>query len=438
MNIVVITGLLFGSMILALGLGLPVAFALGGIGTIFILFLWGPEGLSLVALRASGMMRSITLVAVPLFILMASVLAKSGVVEDLYDAMHRWAGPVRGGLLIGSIIICAIIAAMSGIAATGTVTMGLIALPALLKRGYDKKLTLGAIMAGGALGPLIPPSVIMIVYGSVSGLSVGKLFLGGIIPGVMLAVLFIIYIGIRCYFNPSLGPPLPVEERADWQQKLVSLRAVILPLLVIASVLGSIFGGLATATEASAAGAVAAIVCAAIHRRFSWSLIKDAGIETLKTTCMIMWILFGAQLFAAVYQGLGASKFVDVLLTLVPLSGLGVLVFIQLVFFILGCLVDALSILMITYPIFFPLIARFGYDPMWFAILFCINTQMGYLTPPFGANLFFMKGVAPKDTTIEELYRSIIPFVALQAIVLFLTIVFPQLATWVPYHGGNY
>jgi len=302
----------------------------------------------------------------------------------------------------------------------------------MLKRGYDKSIPLGCIMAGGALGQLIPPSVMMIIYGSVSGLSVGKLFVGGVFPGLLLATLFIGYILIRSYLNPSLCPALPPEERADWREKFVSLRAVFLPIALVVSVLGSIFMGIATPTEAAAVGALGAIVCAAIHRRFNWDLLKGAAFTTMKTSAMIMWILLCAGMFASLYSGLGASKLARELLEAYPLGPWGVLICLQVLWFILGCLMDGLSILMITSPIFLPLVSLFGYDPIWFAILFIINTQMGYLTPPFGVNLFYMKGVAPKDITIEDIYRSVIPFVILQMIGLVMCILFPLICTWAP------
>jgi tripartite ATP-independent transporter DctM subunit len=423
---------MFGGMLILLALGLPVAFALGGVATLGALFLWGPGGTFMVAARVIALMRTIVLIAVPLFVFMASVLERSGVGEDLYEAMYRWSGRLKGGLASGTVVICAIIAAMTAIAGTATVLMGIIALPAMLKRGYDKSIPLGCIMAGGALGPLIPPSLVLIVYGSVAGLSVGKLFAGGLFPGLLLAALFIIYISTRCYLNPSLAPALPPEERANWREKFVSLRGVVLPTALIVAVLGSIYGGFATPTEAAAVGAFGVLVCAAIHRKFNWELLKHSAFTTMRITGFIMWILVGAQMFASVYMGLGAPKLVQALFEALPLGKWGVLILIQVVWFILGCLMDALSIFMITYPLFLPLVPLFGYDPLWFGILFAVNTQMGYLTPPFGANLFYMKAIAPKEITMEDIYRSIIPFVILQALGLVACILFPPIATWLP------
>jgi len=432
MSILSITILLFGSMLFFLALGLPVVFVLGGLATVFILLLWGPQGLALVATKASGIMSNSVLLAVPLFILMAGILERSGVAEDMYNVMYRWTGALRGGLAAGTVGICTVIAAMSGVAATGTVTMGLIALPSMLKRKYDKRMAMGCIMAGGALGPLIPPSVHFIVYGSISGLSVGRLFLGGVFPGLLLSILFITYILVRCWLNPSLAPAIPLGEGGNWRQKFTALRGVILPLFLVMAVLGSIFLGLATPTEASAVGAFGSIVCAVVHRRLDWHLLRYAAVMTMKMSGMIMWILFAASLFAAVYQGLGAQKFAEDLLGMVPFGKWGMLIGFQVIFFILGCLMNTLSVLMITYPVFLPLIPILGFDPLWFAVLFMVNAEMGYLTPPFGTNLFYMKGIAPSGTPIEEIYRAIIPFVALQAIALVLIILFPPICTWLP------
>lgn len=423
-------------MFILLALGLPVAFVLGGTATIFAILLWGPGGTFLITARAFSMMRTIILIAAPLFIFMASVMERSGLAEDLYRAMYHWVGRLKGGLAAGTVAICSIIAAMTGIGGTGTVLMGIIALPAMLKRGYDKKIPLGCIMAGGALGPLIPPSLVMIVYGVLAKASIGKLFAGGLFPGLLISSFFIIYILIRCQLNPNLGPSLPPEERATWRQKFVSLKAVVLPLAVIVLVLGSIYGGLATPTEAAAIGAFGVLVCAAIHGKLNREMLKDSAFDTMRITGFIMWILLGANMFAGVYTGLGASKLVQVLLEVLGVGKWGALIFIQATWFILGCFIDSLSILMITAPLFLPLLSLYGYDPIWFGVLYPVNTEMGYLTPPFGVNLFYMKGVAPKEITMGDIYRSVPPFLMLQATGLVVCILFPSIVTWLPSHMG--
>ncbi|NVM23026.1 MAG: TRAP transporter large permease subunit [Desulfobacterales bacterium] len=432
MSIGLITILLFASMIFFIALGLPIAFSIGGVSVIFGLALWGPISTQIVAVKAITQMRTIILIAVPLFIFMATMLERSGIADDLYEMMHRWMGTLRGGLAMGTVFICTIFAAMSGISGAGTVTMGIIALPNMLKRGYDKSLAIGCIMAGGALGVLIPPSVIMIIYGLFSRQSVGKLFAGGLLPGLLLSTLFVVYIGIRCYFNPRLGPILPPEERASWQLKLICLRAVILPLLLVVGVLGSIFLGMATPTEAASVGSFGAIICAAIHRRLGWSMLMAAAKRTLRTTAMIMWIILASAIFCGVYQGLGAAELMEEMLMKAAVSKWLILGMIQLSFLILGCFVDPVGILMMTTPVYLPVITFLGFDPLWYGIVFVVNMEMAFLTPPFGSNLFYMKGVAPKDVTMLDIYRSITPFVLLQMLGLALVIAFPQIALFLP------
>jgi len=432
MDIGLISILLFGSMFLFLASGLPVAFVLGGLATVFTTIFWGPESLYIVVARTYSMMSTTTLVACPLFVLMAVVLEKSGVAEDLFEMMYRWSGGIKGGLAVGTVLSCTLIAAMSGIASTGVVVMGLMALPAMLKRGYDKRIATGCILAGGVLGPLIPPSIALVLYGTMAQVSIGELFAGGMGAGLLCSALIIGYILIRCYLNPKLGPPIPEEERADFGAKMRSLKGVILPLLLITAVLGSIYTGIATPTEAAAVGAFGAFVCSAIHKRLDWELIKSAGYATIQVQGFIMWILFAAQAFAAVYMGLGASRMVINLVEKYEVGWWAMLIGIQVVWFLLGLVIDAWSILMITLPILLPLLPMYGFDPLWLGVLYAVNTQTGYLTPPFGAMLFMMKGIAPKEVSMTDIYRSITPFVLTQLVCLTLCIIFPKLVTWLP------
>ncbi len=432
MNIVEVTVVLFGLMLVGLALGLPIAFVLGGIGAISTFFLWGPQALFAIIARTFGQMQSFMLVAIPLFIFMGVVLEGSGLGDRLYTAMRRWLGPLNGGLAIGTVIICALIAAMTGISGAATVMMGVISLPAMLKRGYDPQLAVGCIAAGGALGVLIPPSVIMIIYGMMVEVSVGGLYAGGILPGLLLAFLFIVYIGIRAAIQPHLAPALPPEERATWKGKLVSLRGVILPILLVIAVLGVIFVGIASPTEAAAIGAAGSLACAAIYGNLTWPLIKKACIETMKLNCMVLWIIIGASAFTGVYTAIGAPALAQKVIAGLEINRWLVLVIIQITYLILGCFLDPTSILMITVPIYVPVIKALGFDPLWFGILFVMNMEMGFLTPPFGFNLFYMKAVVPPSITMEDIYRSIIPFVALQALGLALVMIFPQIAMWLP------
>ncbi len=432
MSIEVITLLLFGALILFLVLGLPLAFVLGGVGVVGCYFLWGSKGLFVVAAQTYGAMGKFTLLAIPLFIFMAMILERAGVADDLYTMMHRWMGPLRGGLAIGTVLICTIFAAMAGISGAATVSMGLIALPAMLKRGYDKTIAMGCISGGGALGILIPPSVPMILYATLTGESIGGLFAGGIFPGLLLAFLFILYIGIRCFFQPSLGPSLPKEERATWQEKFISLKAVALPVMIIVMVLGSIYAGVCTATEAAALGCLGAIISAGVYRKLTWTLVKEACYRTASLTAMIIWILIGAYCFTSVYTGTGAHELMEKILLSIPGGRYAILITMQLVFFILGCILDPVGIIMICTPVFVPVIKSLGFDPLWFGVLFIMNMEMGYLTPPFGFNLFYMKAIVPPGITMGDIYRSIAPFVILQGIGLVIVIIFPQIALWLP------
>lgn len=432
MSVGVVSAIIFVSMLLGLSLGLPVAFVLGGVAIVFSFFLWGPNSILNVPLATVGLMKTIVLVPIPLFVFMAIVLERSGIVDALYEMMYRWAGPIRGGLAMGSVLIATVFAAMSGIVGAGTITMALIALPSMLKRGYNKSLAIGSVAAGGALGQLIPPSVDMILYGFIAKVSVGRLFAGGVIPGLILSTLFLIYIAVRSAIQPHMGPALPPEERATWAEKFASIRAVFLPMLLVVGVLGSIFAGLATPTEASAVGATGALICAAIYRRLNWGIMKETAFRTLRITSMCLWIVLGATIFTSVYQALGATEMLKDVLSGMPGGRWGVMITIQLTFFIMGMFIDDVAIMMIAAPIFLPVVTALGFDPVWFGVLFIVNMQMGFLTPPYGFTLFYIKGVAPKGVTMGDIYRSIWPFVGLQGIGLVLIMVFPNLVLWLP------
>jgi len=433
MSIELLTILFFVSLILFLALGLPLSFVLGGVSMVFIYGTWGPQAFYMVAAQTWGAMNKFTLVAVPLFIFMAMILERSGVANDLYDMMYIWFGPVRGGLAIGTVVICAIFAAMCGISGAAVVSMGTIALPSMLKRNYDKLLALGCINSGGGWGILIPPSVIMILYALISGESVGKLFAGGVFPGLMLLVMVSSYIGIRCYFQPHLGPALPAEERGDWGRKLKAFKAVLLPMIIVLMVLGSIIGGVTTPTEAAAMGVLGALISALVYRQLSWRLIEEAALRTLRLTGMIMWILFGAYCFSSAYHGMGAPHLIEDLMTYIPGGPWGTIVFIQIVIFILAMVLDPAGIMMITVPIFLPFVKAHGFDPLWFGILFTINMEIGYMTPPFGFNLFYLKGIVPPSISMGDIYRSVIPFTIVESTGLALVMIFPQIAIWLPY-----
>ena len=432
MDITTITILLFGCMFILLATGIPVAFALGGVGLVFTYFLWGPKALMTIAYAAFDNWSATMLMAAPLFLLMGAMLQESGIADDVYEMFYRWMGGLRGGLAIGTVIICTIFAAIMGISGASTITMGLIALPSMFKRGYNKEMVIGCIAAGGVLGILIPPSVIMIIYAMVARESVGEMFAGGVVPGLLLATFYILYIGIRCYFQPGLGPALPPEERASFKEKLVSLKAVILPICLIIVVLGSIYAGICTPTEASAIGAVGALLCAALYRKLTLTVLKKAMLQTFTLTGMVMWILLGAALFNNLYRAVGAQNLIMGLVDSLGMSPWGVLITMQISLFVLGMLMDDFAIVMLCVPIYVPVIKALGFDTLWFAMLFMVNMQMAYLTPPYGFNLFYMKSIVPPGISMGDIYRSVIPFVALQMIGLILVMLFPQLAVWLP------
>lgn len=432
MSVEILTVLFFGSLLIFLMLGTPLAFVLGGVSVVFLYFEMGPIGFYLLASKMWETMQSPTLMAIPLFVYMAILLEKSGVANDLYDMMHMWWGGLRGGLAIGTVLICVIFAAMSGISGAAVVTMGTIALPKMLERGYDKKLALGAINAGGGWGILIPPSILMVLYSLLTEVSVGRLFAAGIGPGLTLFILVSIYIGVRCWLQPHLGPALPLEERANWGEKFRSLKAVILPILIVVIVLGAIFGGFATPTEAAAIGVFGALVATGINGQLSRTVIHKAAIDTLKLTALVMWILFAAHAFSTAYTALGAQSLISNIMSLIPGGRWGALLFMLLVLFFLGMVLDPVGIMLITLPVFLPVVTAAGFDPIWFGILFIIMMEVGYMTPPFGFNLFYLKGVAPPDVTMGDIYASVFPYVLVTLIGVALIILFPGIALYLP------
>lgn len=432
MNPGILTLILFGGMFLVMLSGTHIAFGLGGFAVLYLFLLWGPPGLILAVQNAWSSMTNFVLVCIPLFIFMGIMLQESGVADGLYTMFQKWAGGLRGGLGAGTVGICMIFAAMTGMSGTATVTMGTVALPEMLKRNYHKNIALGSIVAGGALGILIPPSVTMVFWALVTKQSVGQLFVGGIIPGILLGSLFIIYILVRCGLQPHLGPAPPPEERGSWRDKLVSLKGVILPIFVILAVMGTIFAGIATPTEAAAMGALATIISAAVNRRLNWAVIKSAAHRTVSVTAMALWLYFAAVTLICVYFSIGAPTYIGELLAHVPGGKWGVLIAIQVIWLFMGMFIDPIGICLYTGPIFAPIMAALGFDLVWFGIVFIINMEMAYLTPPFGFNLFYLKGVAPKDVTLTDIYKSVWPFVLLQMTVLAIVIIFPQLILWLP------
>lgn len=424
--------IVLGSFLLFLFLGIPVAFAMGGISLILGYIFWG--GMSSVEgfiLGSYSKVIEFSLTALPLYIFMAGILRYSDLADDLYETVYRWFGGIKGGLAAGTTLISTMFAAMVGIATVATATLGVTARPSMIKRGYDHKLVAGVILAGGTLGILIPPSVLMIVFATEANVSAGQLFFAGFVPGGIAALLFMLYALIRCYINPALGPSIPREERYTLREKLESLRGVILPALVMIIVLVSIFTGMATPTEAGAVGVVGSLIAAAMKRKLTWNNFKNMLAMTIKLNGMIFWLIIGAVAYARIVSVTGVGEGLASLITDLEINRWFVLVIMQVILFILGMFIDPTGILLITSPLFLPVILQLDFNPIWYGILFIINMCMAYMTPPFGFSLFVLKGVAP-EITMRELYVSVIPFVLIYIAVIALVIIFPQLALWLP------
>ncbi len=432
MSVELITILLFGSMLLLLVTGFPIAFGLGSIAIGFSLWLWGPQSLLMSYLAAVSTVNYTVLVCIPMFVFMGMMLYFSGIADDLYTTFQYWLAPIPGGLASATVGVCTMIAALVSSEAAGTLTMGRIALPLMRKRGYQKEIATGCIQAGAALGFLVPPSCIAILYAVIAKESIGRLFLGGALPGLLLAVMFIVYITIRCKIQPHIAPPIPKEERPTWREKIQSLKYFIMPAAIILAVIGTIMLGLTTPVEAAAIGAVGSIIAVGFKRQLTMKVLKNSLLESAKLTAIMMWIFMGAMTFGQIYDALGAKEIVQAVTTDLPFGSWGVLIMIQLTFFVLGMFMDDTAILFITMPIYIPIIIELGFDPTWFGVLYIVNMQMAYLTPPFGYCLMLIRGVVPPDITMGDIYRSVLPFVAIQAIGLGLIMAFPQIVLWLP------
>ena len=432
MSIEWITILMFGSLFFLLGLGLPVAFACGSVGVIFTALLQGAAAVNIVPTRIFGLMSNYLLAAIPLFIFMACILERSGIIEDLYELVYQWFGVLKGGVASATVVACTLLAAMVGVIGASEVTMGVIALPQMLRRNYDKFIACGSILAGGTLGILIPPSVMLIVYGLVDNSSIGRLYAGAIMPGLMLAGMFILYVTIRCYVKPSLGPPIPVEERLPLARKLRLLGRVVAPGILIFLVLGTIFTGIAAPTEAAGVGAAGAIILTLVQRKLTWKGLVQAAEGTLKSSAMVMWTIFGANVFVGLYVMVGGGRFVTDLLLGSGLGPWGIIIIMQFILVFLGCFIDWVGIIMLCVPIFGPIVRHLGFDPVWFGVLFATNLQISFLSPPFGYALFYLKGVAPPEISTTDIWKSSVPFIGLQVVGVVLVMIFPQIVLYLP------
>jgi len=433
-NIRTISIVMLGCFVLfIIVLGMPIAFATGLIAVIFCVVFRDIDALSIITFRTYGFINSYVLLSVPMFLLMAAILDKSGVAHDLYDALKIWAGGLPGGVAVMTLIAASVMAAMTGIIGGEIILLGLVALPQMLRLGYDPKLAIGVVCAGGSLGVMIPPSLVLVMYGLTTSTSIGDLFLASTIPGLMLAGIYIIYTLIRCALNPSLGPPAPPEIRnIPTRQKFAAMKKVVLPLFVIFSVLGSIYGGLASVSEAAAIGVAGVIVAAALRRTLNLKMLRESMFTTMSTCGMLIWLTIGANAMVGVYNLLGGIAYMKSVMTGLPLDPIGVMLVMMAILLVLGCFMDWFSIMLLTMPIFAPTVTALGYDLIWFGVLFNMTMQVGYLTPPFGQAPFYLKSVAPPEISLDLIFKAMLPFVGLQLIGLAIVLAFPGVALWLP------
>ncbi|MBF0286785.1 MAG: TRAP transporter large permease subunit [SAR324 cluster bacterium] len=440
MSAEILTTLMFVTLMASIALGHPLAITLAGVATIYGLIDNGFQVASLLDLFVNnswGIFQNYVLVAIPLFIFMAQILDRSKVSEGLFDALYIVLGGLRGGLGMAVIVVSTVFAATTGIIGASVVAMGLMAGPALLRRGYNRGMASGIICSSGTLGILIPPSIMLVVYGGLTGMketSVGNLFAGAILPGILLSSLYLGYVSIRCTINPKLGPPIPENERTATTAEKVMMTAknFVPPFGLILTVMGTILAGVATPTEAAALGCIGAMVLALFNKKLNFEVLSLACEATLRTTAMIMLLFVGGKLFSVVFLSVGGGDVVADHLLGMDVHEYVVLAIMMLVVFMMGMFIDWAAILLVVVPIFTPIASDLGFDPLWFAMLVCVNLQTSFLTPPFGYALFYFKGVAPPEYTMGDIYKGILPFVAIQLIGLAMMILFPQIITYLP------
>ena len=440
MSVEVLTILMFITLMASIALGHPLAVTLAAVATVFGLIDNGFDVSALLGLFANnawGIFLNYTLVAIPLFIFMAQILDRSKVSEGLFDALYQVLGGLRGGLGMAVIVVSTVFAATTGIIGASVVAMGLMAGPALLRRGYNRGLGAGIICASGTLGILIPPSIMLVVYGGLTGqkeTSVGNLFAAAIMPGLLLSALYLLYVGVRCYINPKMGPPIPKEDRtATVAEKVaMTMKNFVPPFGLILTVMGTILAGIATPTEAAALGCIGALILAMATRKLDWDVISQSCISTARTTAMIMALFVGGKFFSVVFLSMGGGDVVADVLLGMDVSPYVVFIIMMAVVFVMGMFIDWAAILLVVVPIFTPIALDLDFNPLWFAMMVCINLQTSFLTPPFGYALFYFKGVAPPEYTMGDVYRGILPFVAIQLIGLATLIFFPEIITWLP------
>lgn len=426
--------LMFSTMMLMLMTGQRVFGAIGFVGVIAALTLWGTGGSDIGFSAAMKLMKWYPLLTLPMFIFMGYVLSESKIADDLYKMFHVWMGPVRGGLAIGTILLMVLVSAMNGLSVAGMAIGATIALPELLRRGYDKKMVTGVIQAGSSLGILVPPSVVLVLYAMIARQPVGQLWLAGVFPGLMMAAFFILYVVIRCRIQPELGPVLPKEERdIPRAEKLRLLSSGLLPIFIFAAMMVPFVNGWTSLVESSAIGALTAFLAAVVKKRMTREVFENSVRNTLGISCMFMWIILAALGFGAVFDGLGAVRAISGLFTeQLGLSPWTILILMQLSFIVMGTFLDDTAMLVIVAPLYVPLVHALGFDLVWYGVLYTITTQIAYMTPPFGYNLFLMRAMAPPEIGLKDIYGSILPFVCVMVFSLVIVMVFPQIALWLP------
>jgi len=431
---------MFASMMLLLFTGQRVFGVIGAVGAISAMALWGTGGSDIGFSAAMKLMKWYPLLTLPMFILMGYVLSESKIADDLYKMFHVWMGPLNGGLAIGTILLMVLISAMNGLSVAGMAIGATIALPELLRRGYDKRMVTGVVQAGSSLGILVPPSVVLVLYAMIARQPVGQLWLAGILPGLMMAAFFILYIVIRCRLQPELGPALPPEERnVPVREKLRLLRAGLLPIFIFLAMMVPFINGWTSLVESSAIGALTAMIAAVVKGRMTRQVFENSVRQTLAISCMFMWIILAALGFGAVFDGLGAVRAIEnIFVGQLGLDPWVILVLMQLSFLLMGTFLDDTAMLVIVAPLYVPLVGALGFDLIWYGVLYTITTQIAYMTPPFGYNLFLMRAMAPPEIGLRDIYVSIVPFVGVMLIALTLVMLFPQIALWLPeYVYGN-
>ncbi|MHA6344263.1 TRAP transporter large permease [Roseivivax sp. CAU 1761] len=434
MGIEIITLLIVVALLALMAVGVPLGITTLTVSLATAILYFGPRaGFFVVAANVSEVLHKYELIAVPFFVFMANVLERSGIAKSLFDSMAILGGRFRGSVGVQTCIVAVVLAAMSGIMGGEIVMLGLIALPQMLRLGYDKKLAIGIICAAGALATLIPPSVVLIIYGLAAQVSITQLFAASAVPGLILATLYILYILVRVRLNPALAPVYDIPETAlPFHQRLKFMKGVILPGLLIGTVLGVIYSGVATVTEAAAIGAVGALVVAAARKELNWTMSRDAMRQTVLTVGSIIWLVLGAVSLIGIYNRIGGGEFLRGVLTGLDVPPLMVIAVMMLIVMVLGTFLEWIAIIFITVPIFAPVVIDLGFDPVWFGVLFAMNIQIYYLSPPFGPACFFLKSVAPKGIELQDIFLAVLPFIALQAVGLALVLFFPDLALWLP------